>query len=291
MRVLLASDGSRDSRQATRWLRDCPLPSDTRVSVLTVAALSTPPRASESMRELRERVVQKARRAGQRAANILRRRWPRVKTMVVQGDPRVEIVHEAEQTRADMLALGARGLGPLKRLLVGSTSLAAARYAPCPVAIIRGRPRKVRHVLVAVDDSSGCRAALQFLSTFGLVRGRHLSLVHVLPPGVAHGSGRTLLQRGRQAPGDRRRRRVDVGAMLAVAAARFPDARQPIERWVTEGDPAREIVRRAHDRDVDLVVLGARGLRTLGRLLLGSVSETVLHHAGRPVLIVRDGGR
>jgi nucleotide-binding universal stress UspA family protein len=243
------------------------------------------------MRDLRERVVQKARRAGQRAANILRRRWPGVKTMVVQGDPRVEIVHVAEQTRADMVALGARGLGPLKRLLVGSTSLAVARYAPCAVAIIRERPRKVRHVLVAVDDSGGCRAALDFLSTFGLVRGRHLSLVHVLPPALAHGSGRTLLQRGRQAGGDRRRRRVDVGAMLAAAAARFPDARHPIERWVTEGDPAREIVRRAHDRDVDLVVLGARGLRTLGRLLLGSVSETVLHHAGRPVLIVQDGGR
>ena len=211
--------------------------------------------------------------------------------VVVQGDPRVEIVHEAEEGRVDMVALGARGLGPLKRVLLGSTSLAAARYAPCPVAIIRGRPRKVRHVLVAVDDSSGCRAALQFLSTVGLVRGRQVSLVHVLPPGVAHRPGRTLLQRGRQAPGDRRRRRVDVGAMLAAAAAGFPDARQPIERWVTEGDPAREIVRRAHDRDVDLVVLGARGLRTMGRLLLGSVSETVLHHAGRPVLIVRDAGR
>jgi len=243
------------------------------------------------MRELRERVVQKARRVGQRAARILRPRWPAVKTMVVQGDPRVEIVHEAEQTRADMVALGARGLGPLTRLLVGSTSLAAARYAPCAVAIIRGRPRKVRHVLVAVDDSSGCRAALQFLSTFDLVRGRRLSLVHVLPPAVAHGAGRTLLQRGRPAGADRRGRRMDVGAMLAAAAAKFPNARHPIETWVTGGDPAREIVRRAHDRDVDLVVLGARGLRTLGRLLLGSVSETVLHRAGRPVLIVRDGAR
>jgi len=76
--------------------------------------------------------------------------------------------------------------------------------------------------------------------------------------------------------------------LLAAAAARFPDARLPIERLVTEGDPAQEIVRRAGERDVDLVVLGARGLGTLGRLLLGSVSETVLHHAGRPVLIVRD---
>jgi nucleotide-binding universal stress UspA family protein len=47
-------------------------------------------------------------------------------------------------------------------------------------------------------------------------------------------------------------------------------------------------VKIARSRDVDLVILGARGLRTLGRLLLGSVSETVLHQASRPVIIVRE---
>jgi nucleotide-binding universal stress UspA family protein len=47
-------------------------------------------------------------------------------------------------------------------------------------------------------------------------------------------------------------------------------------------------VRKAHGLDADLVVLGARGLRTLGRLLLGSVSETVLHQVKRPVVIVRE---
>ena len=75
--------------------------------------------------------------------------------------------------------------------------------------------------------------------------------------------------------------------MLADAAAVLADARRPVERLVAEGDPAREIVRSAHSRDVDLVVLGARGLGTLGRLLLGSVSETVLHNVARPMVIVR----
>ena len=72
------------------------------------------------------------------------------------------------------------------------------------------------------------------------------------------------------------------------AAAALSSARRPIEQVVCEGDPAREIVKSARTRDVDLVVLGARGLRTLGRLLLGSVSETVVHHVGRPVVIVRE---
>jgi nucleotide-binding universal stress UspA family protein len=81
---------------------------------------------------------------------------------------------------------------------------------------------------------------------------------------------------------------VDVDEVLADAAAGLAEARPRLEPMVAEGDPAREIVRIARARDVDLVVVGARRLRTIGRLLLGSVSETVLHHAGRPVVIARE---
>jgi nucleotide-binding universal stress UspA family protein len=92
----------------------------------------------------------------------------------------------------------------------------------------------------------------------------------------------------RQPDEDRRKQREDADAMLTDAAAVLADTGRPVERLVSEGDPAREIVRTAQSRGVDLVVLGARGLRTLGRLLLGSVSETVLHHVGRPMVIVRE---
>src|SRR6185295_16253218 len=116
MRVLLASDGSDDSRRASRWLRDSPLPLDAKVAALTVATLTEPPRDAKIMRELRDSVIAKARQVGERTAKILRQRWPDVETIVVLGDPRVEIVHVAEETRADMIALGARGFGRLKRV-------------------------------------------------------------------------------------------------------------------------------------------------------------------------------
>ena len=290
MRVLLASDGSDDSRRATRWLRDSPLPSDANVAALTVATLTEPPRDAQTMSELRDSVIAKARQAGERTARILRQRWPDVETIVALGDPRVEIVHVAEETRTDMVALGARGLGRLKRSFVGSTSLAVARYAPCPVAIVRGRPRQVRRILVAVDGSKGSRAALRFLSISELARDAQVSVLHVLPAYARsglHGPGTRFPDR--LPAEDRRQQRADADALLADAAALFAEARRPVARLVSEGDAAREIVKTAHRSNVDLVVLGARGLRTLGRLLLGSVSETVLHHVGRPVVIVRGG--
>ena len=252
--------------------------------MLAVATLTEPPRDAQTMSDLRESVVAEARQAGERAAKILRPRWPEVQTVVTLGDPRVEIVHVADETRVDMIAVGARGLGRLKRFFLGSTSLAVARYAPCPVATVRGRLRPVERILVAVDGSEGSRAALRFLSIFELVRDAQVILVHVLPTSAVPGLRETGTSSDQQRDEDRRKQRAD--AVLADAAAKLSDARRPIERLTYEGDPAREIVRSTHSRDVDLVVLGARGLRTLGRLLLGSVSETVLHHVGRPVVIV-----
>jgi nucleotide-binding universal stress UspA family protein len=272
MRVLLASDGSGHARRAARWLRDLTLPSDTKISVLTVATLTEPPRDSQTMRELRDSLVTEARQTGETTAKILRPRWSAVETVVTQGDPSVEVVHVAEESGADMVALGARGLGAVKRFFVGSTSVTVARYAPCPVAIFRGQPRRVRNVLVATDGSEGARAALRFLAIFELVRDSHVVLLHVVQEPGGH----------RPKPG------ADEDEVLADAVTVLAEVPYAVERVVVEGDPARQIVATARSRNVDLMVLGARGLGAIGRLLLGSVSETVLHHAGWPVMIVRD---
>lgn len=53
------------------------------------------------------------------------------------------------------------------------------------------------------------------------------------------------------------------------------------------GETADMIVRDVEHLGSDLVVLGARGLGAVRRLLLGNVSESVLTHAARSVLIVR----
>jgi nucleotide-binding universal stress UspA family protein len=53
------------------------------------------------------------------------------------------------------------------------------------------------------------------------------------------------------------------------------------------GDPAKTIERIAADRKVDAVVIGARGLNMLERVLQGSVSEHVATHAPTTVIVAR----
>jgi nucleotide-binding universal stress UspA family protein len=55
---------------------------------------------------------------------------------------------------------------------------------------------------------------------------------------------------------------------------------------VVTGDPAEELVRASHD--ADLLVVGARGSGSFARLLLGSVSSKVTHHAACPVVVIPD---
>lgn len=52
------------------------------------------------------------------------------------------------------------------------------------------------------------------------------------------------------------------------------------------GDPAREIVAAVKAAGADLVVVGRRGLSGLNELVLGSVSQKVLHHAAADVMVV-----
>jgi nucleotide-binding universal stress UspA family protein len=61
----------------------------------------------------------------------------------------------------------------------------------------------------------------------------------------------------------------------------------PIQKQYRRGEPGQEILAAADEVKADLIILGSRGFGKVGGLILGSVSEHVLHGAHIPVLIVR----
>lgn len=95
-----------------------------------------------------------------------------------------------------------------------------------------------------------------------------------------------------------RQERIDVPlgelgsahAETVLAGARLEAEAKGVTRIATRsssGDPAEEIVALAAERRADLIVLGSRGHGRLAGLVLGSVAQKVLAHAGCPVLVVR----
>jgi nucleotide-binding universal stress UspA family protein len=61
------------------------------------------------------------------------------------------------------------------------------------------------------------------------------------------------------------------------------------EALLREGSPTDEILSLGEELQPGLIVIGSRGLGSVGSLLVGSVSEGVVHHASWPVLVVRGG--
>lgn len=85
-------------------------------------------------------------------------------------------------------------------------------------------------------------------------------------------------------------RQADEATTAAADQAREAGVETEVE--IVEGNPAGRILELARARDVDLIVVGSRGLGTVAGALLGSVSREVVHRADRPVLVAtRRAGR
>jgi nucleotide-binding universal stress UspA family protein len=75
-------------------------------------------------------------------------------------------------------------------------------------------------------------------------------------------------------------------SILDDIAEMATDVGVDVETDLLSGKPARTIVRRAHDRNADLVVVGRRGRSGVRERLLGSITERILRRSGPPVLTV-----
>ena len=80
--------------------------------------------------------------------------------------------------------------------------------------------------------------------------------------------------------------REHVERVLATVRERAAAAGVAGETAALQGMPGEEICKAARERDVRLIVIGAHGWGRMGRMIHGSVSEYVLHHAEEPVLVV-----
>ena len=286
MRVLLATDGSADAKNAVEWMPHLPLPAD--ASYRVVSALSS----SAHMPDFDDAAWETVRTAARDLIDETRRRLggPPVETALLEGDPRDAIVKDAGEWGADLIVLGARGLGAVKEFLLGSVSLGVARHAPCPVLVCKGSPRQVRTITIAHDGSSGANAAVEFVKRLRLPHHAHLRLIGVAeavryPRSGLGIVGRTIEEATAAVEGERKRA---LEARLKPAVSELWPRVSTVDSVVNVGTPAPEILRYADVSDTDLLVVGARGLGTMSRLLLGSVSETVMRHAPCPVLIVRE---
>ena len=205
-----------------------------------------------------------------------------VEQVEVDGDPAAVLAGESE--RADLVVLGDRGLGGFTGLLLGSVAVALSARAACPVVVVRGAetdpavPRP-EPVVVGVDGSPGSTAALVFAVDAAVLRGVPLVAVHAWRDVLVDPTMSPLVDWDAVESDEHEA----LAERLAGIRTDHPDL--ALRKLVVRDRPARALV--DESRNAQLVVVGSRGRGGMQGLLLGSVSQQVLHHAHCPVAVVR----
>jgi nucleotide-binding universal stress UspA family protein len=132
-------------------------------------------------------------------------------------------------------------------------------------------------ILFATDFSHTGDAALEMASSLARDRDATLLIVHVEEPPLDYGGE---MYYGMLEPDPE-----EVERMLHQVVPKQPGVKY--EHRLVTGDPAAAIVRVARDENVDLIVLGTHGRTGVLRLLMGSVTESVVRHAPCPVLTLK----
>jgi nucleotide-binding universal stress UspA family protein len=219
-------------------------------------------------------------------------------TITGMQDARHSIAQSAEAWGANLLGVGARGLGALERLLLGSVSRATVHHSAVPTYVARSRPKDsgtALNVLLACETPELGQTAAKLLARLTWPAGTRFTIVSVVQS-IFAGKVPDWLEQQARGP--------DVEAMVQAWAKEHEEevkgCQAKLEQFiaslgsplntakvvVAEGEPAREILATAQREQADLVVVGSQHRRTVATIILGSTSEAVLNHAACSVLVV-----
>lgn len=203
-------------------------------------------------------------------------------TLLRQGNPWPEMSGIIEDRGIDLLVLGTHARGVLGTMLMGSVAEQVLRHAKCPVLTVGPvvSPNLVdhdqlSHILFATDFSEGSRHALPYALSLAEEDNAELTLLHVvepLQPMPAEYSNELL---------------ADCRKQLWELVPEDANLWCKPQVVVEAGAAAERIVRVAHDRLVDLIVMGVHPGGVVASHLPWTVMHSVVRHARCPVLTTR----
>jgi len=142
-------------------------------------------------------------------------------------------------------------------------------------------------VLVAIDGSKYSQAAVQRVIEQVRRDGTEVRVLHIVEPVRAYFSAAMIPHFVPHVAAIEEDRKKEAHELVQRAASVFRDAGFQAESLVEEGDAKTRIIDHAAEWNADLIVIGSYGLTGLNRFLMGSVSDTVVRHAGCSVEVVR----
>ncbi len=314
MKLLIGYDGSAGADLAIDDLGRAGLPADVEAEVLCAADVlmpladaddtDLPPLVAVAVAEARDAMAD-ALAIAQRGAERLAERFPTWTIMptVASDSPAWAVLKRADEWPADLISVGARGMGGLQRLLLGSVSgtivteatgdVRVAREGAVPEARDDAATRPVR-IVVGVDGSPFADRAIDAVAARSWPPGSSARVVAVVDAKLAGAltAGIEAALRWADIVGaDDAEAATDgtawIRAMADASADRLRESGLDAEAVVLHGDPKAVLVADAGAFNAHVVFVGARGLSRVERVLLGGLSRAVVARAPCTVEVVR----
>jgi nucleotide-binding universal stress UspA family protein len=302
MKLLIATDGSRDAATATagavRLLRKgnlradllCVAPQMIRETVLAGSGV----RSNRSRKALKERIARESHVMLQGIGGAFRAEGIAATPIVEFGSPADEIIRRAADY--DMVVVGAHGRYERRQPGLGPVSSMVVQNSPRTVFVGRELVNDGPYrVLVALDGSDASFHALASLAAVFDVSSFDITLMHVIETPWVRLSLQESEDEHPVEPAELEDYRRELERELRLDSDLVIDrGLRLLEKWnvsattiVEEGDPALEITSHADAGGYDLVVTGATGHSDVKHALMGSVSQKLAWNAPCSVLVVR----
>jgi nucleotide-binding universal stress UspA family protein len=278
--IVVGADGSAGGTAAVEWAADDAARAKAPLRIVFAVDREPHQIVKYPIPDLGDTLNRSAEKVLGEAEMTARKRRPDldITTEVSQDAPAVMLRAQAED--AAEVVVGSRGLGGFARAVMGSVSIHVAGQAHGPVVVVRSSPDTTHgEIVVGIDDSTACEAAIAYAFEQAGLRASTLRAVYVW--------------------------QLPVNAYVAefgydperVSALHRQIAADKLQPWREKYPQVTVIedVYSAHPVDAltdaseraDLVIVGSHGRGAIGSVVLGSVSRGVLHHARSAVAVVR----
>ncbi len=212
------------------------------------------------------------------AKNIAKAAGRDIKTEARYGEPFQEIIDYAQDIGAHVIIMGRKGLSMMERQLIGSVTAKVVVHSDRDVMVLpQGAKIKWSKLLVAVDQSEFAKRAFLRGVELAKIHGSSLEVVHVIFTfgkfcGVPPEAVKEI--------------RARANAYMEQLQKMAKDRGVDVSTNVLEGEVHEGIADAAQEKEVDIIIMGSRGMSGIKRLMLGSVTEKVIGMVDCPVLAI-----
>lgn len=297
MKILLTTDGSEYSETATKFLTRLNLSANDEITILHVIS-DDPFEDKEDYYYSRIKKIKQliAPKILDSAVNILKSTPAKINTELMNGYPDKCIVNAAVEANANIIIMGPKRMKGIRSRIVGSVTKSVSITSPNPVLVVRPPHRETSNkikILFTTDGSEYAKKAGETIILMPFHDNTEITIIHVITPAFHDIPDKFKIKIDTHVMEEMKRYNSieleESQTIIEQATEYLSKKYSNINKLTKVGDPSDEILLAANALEVDIIVVGSKGMGGF-RGIVGSISRYILSAADCSVLVGKTAG-